>query len=73
MKRRLLVAAVTLGVAACAQSAPDTEAPAADTLTRRQKDSIISTLPIPGASKIGDALKAVDRANARVQQYDTMR
>jgi hypothetical protein len=73
MKRRLLVAAVVLGVAACGQSASRADAPAADTLTRRQKDSIISTLPIPGASKIGDALRAVDRANARVQQYDTMR
>ena len=75
MKRRLLVAAVVLGVAACGQGAPEAAggAPATDTLTRRQKDSIISTLPIPGASKISEAQKAVDRANARVQQHDTIR
>lgn len=75
MKRRLVVLAAVLGVWACGRSTPEAEAPAAaaDTLTRRQKDSIVSTLPIPGASRIGDAQKAVDRANARVQQHDTIR
>lgn len=80
MKRCVLVAAVLLGVAACGEGASNADAPpaagargTADTLTRRQKDSIISTLPIPGASKIGEAQKAVDRANARVQQHDTIR
>lgn len=82
MKRRLLVATVVLGVAACGHGTSKAEAPpsgaagappAADTLTRRQKDSIISTLPIPGASKISEAQRAVDRANARVQQHDTIR
>jgi hypothetical protein len=73
MKRRLMVATVVLGVAACGQSAPKADGPAADTLTRRQRDSIVSTLPIPGAFGVGAAQRAVDRANARVQQFDTMR
>jgi ABC-type glycerol-3-phosphate transport system substrate-binding protein len=73
MKRRLVVLAAALGVWACGQGTPQADAPAADTLTRRQKDSIVSTLPIPGASRIGDAQKAVDRANARAQQHDTIR
>lgn len=74
MRRLLLVAAATLGVWACAQGAGDAGGQtAADTLTRRQKDSIVSTLPIPGASGVGDARRAVDRANARVQQHDTIR
>ena len=73
MKRRLLLAAAVLGVVACGQSASKADAPAADTLTRRQKDSIISTLPIPGAFGVGAARKAVDQANARVQQHDTIR
>lgn len=73
MKRRLVVLAAVLGIWACGRTAQKADAPAADTLTRRQKDSIVSTLPIPGASKIGDAQKAVDKANARVQQFDTMR
>ncbi|HSW30359.1 MAG TPA: hypothetical protein VLH75_12820 [Longimicrobiales bacterium] len=73
MKRRLLVTLAVLGVAACGQNTSKADAPAADTLTRRQKDSIISTLPIPGASGVGAARKAVDQANARVQQHDTTR
>ncbi len=74
MKRRLLVAVAALGVAACGQDAkPEAAAVDRDTLTRRQKDSIVSTLPIPGASGVGDALEAVDRANARARQHDTIR
>ena len=73
MKRRLIVAAAVLGVWACGQSAETSNATAADTLTRRQKDSIVSTLPIPGAKGVGAAQTAVDRANARVQQHDTIR
>jgi ABC-type glycerol-3-phosphate transport system substrate-binding protein len=74
MKRRVLVALAVLGVAACGQGAtPEAAAVDRDTLTRRQKDSIVSTLPIPGASGVGNALKAVDKANARVQQHDTIR
>jgi hypothetical protein len=74
MRRRLLVAATVLAVAACGQGArPEAAAADRDTLTRRQKDSLVSTLPIPGASKVGDAMEAVDRANARVRQHDTIR
>lgn len=76
MKRRLvLAAAAMLGVWACGQGAgEEAEQPqATDTLTRREKDSIISTLPIPGAGKIMDARRAVDQANERVRQHDTIR
>jgi len=75
MKRRIvLAAAAMLGVWACGQGAGEAEqAQATDTLTRREKDSIISTLPIPGAGKIMDARRAVDKANERVQQHDTIR
>jgi len=82
MERRVLVAAVVLGVAACGQGAAKADAPpaeaagarpVADTLTRRQKDSIISTLPIPGASKIGDAQRAADKINARTRALDSIR
>jgi hypothetical protein len=73
VKRPLVVLAAVLGVWACGQSTPKADSAAPDSVTRRQLDSIISTLPIPGASKIMDAQRAVDRANARVQQFDTMR
>ncbi len=76
MKRGWIVAAVLLGVwacgSACGSSAGGTQS-AADTLTRRQKDSLISTMPIPGASGVGRALDAVDQAAARAAAHDTIR
>ncbi len=45
---------------------------ARDTLTRRQKDSIISTLPVPGAGAVGKALDAADAAKARAERLDTI-
>jgi hypothetical protein len=74
MKRLLIVMVALLGVWACGADEGGSDAAAAtDTLTRRQKDSIVSNLPIPGASGISGALEAVDRANARVEQHDTIR
>lgn len=73
MKRVAIVALVCLGVAACGQGPGEADATAAtDTLTRRQKDSIISTIPLPGAGAIGGAQRAVDQANARVLAHDTI-
>lgn len=73
MKRIFLVAVALLGVYACAKSgAPDQQGNAFDTLSRRQKDSIIGTMPIPGASKIGDAQKAADKINEQGQVFDTV-
>lgn len=45
---------------------------AQDTLTRRQKDSIVSTLPVPGAGAVGKAMEAADAARARAEQHDTI-
>lgn len=74
MKRLLMVAAAVLSVSACGAGEGESDAAAAtDTLTRRQKDSIVSNLPIPGAHGVAGAMEAVDRANARVQQHDTIR
>ncbi|MFC1660313.1 hypothetical protein ACFL3S_02455 [Gemmatimonadota bacterium] len=44
----------------------------ADSLTQRQKDSIASTLPVPGAGAIQKALDASDAARERAQQHDTL-
>ena len=43
-----------------------------DTLTQRQKDSIVSTLPVPGAEAVGRALDAADAARKRAQEHDTI-
>ncbi len=79
--RRILsfsVVAVLLVMAPLACGSGDSKAAGdaaadTDTLTRRQKDSLLSTLPVPGAGRIGDAQRATDRANARVRQHDTIR
>lgn len=72
MKRAAIVAAAVLGVWACGSSAGDAQS-AADTLTRRQKDSLIATMPVPGAGAVGRALDAADRAAARTEAHDTVR
>ena len=45
---------------------------AADTLTRRQKDEIISTLPVPGARGVGRALEVSDLAADRANRHDSL-
>ncbi len=45
---------------------------AARTLTRRQKDSIIATLPIPGAKGVGKALDALEKSNVRAAEHDSL-
>ncbi len=45
---------------------------AADTLTRRQKNEILSTIPYPGARAVGGALRASDLASARARVHDSI-
>ena len=45
---------------------------ALDTLTRRQKDSLISTMPIPGAGAVGKALSVTDSVKARAERIDSI-
>lgn len=71
MKRALVVAAAMLGAWACGQSAGEA-ANDADTLTRRQKDSIIATLPIPGSRGVGRALDAQDASRERAAALDSI-
>lgn len=75
MIRRLLACLALAAVpclVACGPGEADGTA-AADTLTRAQKDSIVSELPIPGAGGVGAALRARDAANARTEGHDTIR
>lgn len=73
MKRLLITAAAMLAVAACGQGTEGGAATDADTLTRRQKDSIIANSPLPGAGGVGKAMEAVDQANERTRALDTIR
>ena len=71
MKRWLMTSVALVAVWGCGEREAQYQT-AVDTLTRRQKDSLISTMPIPGASGVGRALNAVDRANARTLTHDTI-
>jgi len=74
MKRALIVTAAVLGVWACGGTSRAEEYQAAvDTLTRGQKDSLIATMPVPGARAVGRALEAAERVNARVEAHDSIR
>jgi hypothetical protein len=48
------------------------DASAADTLTRRQKNEIIRTLPVPGARGVGRALDVSDLLRDRAQRHDSL-
>lgn len=67
----LCVAAATLSVWACGQGAGDAQT-AVDTLTRRQKDSLISEMPVPGAGAVGRALDAQDLSRQRAAALDSI-
>ena len=43
-----------------------------DTMTQRQKDSVLGTTKIPGASNIPKAQRAADSLNARARALDTI-
>jgi len=43
-----------------------------DTLTQRQKDSILAGSRIPGASGVGKAMRVADSTSARVRASDTI-
>jgi hypothetical protein len=43
-----------------------------DTLTQRQKDSILANSKIPGARGVGSAMRAADSTNAKVLRVDTV-
>jgi len=45
---------------------------ARDTLTERQKDSILANSKIPNARAVGSAMRAADSTSARVRQGDSV-
>lgn len=71
MKRIFVSLLTALVVSACGEADADART-AADTLTRAQKDSIVSRMPIPGARGVRGAMKARDQANERTLTHDTL-
>jgi hypothetical protein len=66
MKRLLLV----LVVVGC--SAGDTAVNDRDTMSQRQRDSVLAQSGIPGAAGVGKALNAADSVRARNAQLDSL-
>ena len=66
------LAALTILSIGCSGGGNANTSSAADTLTRRQKDDIIRTLPIPGARGVGRALDAADQLADRAERHDSL-
>ena len=73
-RRSSVVAAcgVLLIIGACGGKSDDARKAAADSLSERQRDSILAKSSIPGASAVGRAMTAADSTSARVQASDTV-
>ena len=67
---RLFCAVLLLVAAACASN--DTQANRRDTMTQRQKDSVLGQSGLPGAQGVTKALRASDSAKARQAQMDSI-
>jgi len=59
-------------VSGCTGGGQENQTVDRDTLTRRQKDSIVSEMPLPGAGAVGRAMDAADAARARALAHDTI-
>lgn len=68
MKFRFLVVVAVL--TACGTGNSDQTA--RDTLTQRQKDSILANSKIPNARAVGNAMRAADSVNVRVLRADSL-
>ena len=66
--RRLSLLLIALAAASCAKPANDHSPP----LTERQRDSILATEPLPGASVVGRALAVSDSAARRAARMDSL-
>jgi hypothetical protein len=71
MRARVLTLALAL-IAACSGGKSGKSAADGDSLTERQRDSILAQSRIPGASGVGRAMRAADSASARIRATDSV-
>ena len=69
---RLLTVCAALAIVACGTK-QDTAANNRDTMTRRQKDSVLAQSGLPGAKGVGMALKVADSLKAKQARLDTIK
>jgi hypothetical protein len=71
MAPRVRLAGALFLVAGLACAREDTSANRRDTMTQRQRDSVLAQSGLPGAHGVGKALTAADSAKARQAQLDS--
>lgn len=78
MSRTSRILALSLGasclvltLAACPNGGSNADSPA-DTMTQRQKDSIVGESSLPGAGGVKDMIEASDRQKARADRLDSL-
>jgi len=69
---RSILCLVVLLLAACTSGKSAKSAAQGDSLTERQRDSILAQSRIPGASGVGRAMRAADSASARIRATDSV-
>ncbi len=67
MKSAVTIAIVLLTACGTGKSDQST-----DTLTQRQKDSILANSKLPNARAVGNAMRAADSVNVRVLRADSL-
>jgi hypothetical protein len=72
MKRQAAALLLASSLLACAKGKSDS-ALQRDSLTQRQRDSVVANSKLPGAGAVKGALNASDAATARQQALDTIR
>ncbi len=71
--RPTIVTLLVLSLAGCGGGEnSDQQAVNRDTLTQRQKDSILAKSSIPGASNVGRAMRAADSTSAGAHRADSV-
>jgi len=71
--RKWYLLALPLALAACPGSeSKNASSGTTDTLTQRQRDSILATSRIPGAPGVGAAMRAADATTAKVRAGDSV-
>jgi hypothetical protein len=73
MRTRALSTILALLLAACSGAPPrKTGAAAGDSLTERQRDSILAQSKIPGARAVGKAMRVADSTSAGIRAADSI-
>lgn len=66
---RLFSCVVVIALTACGTGKSDQST---DTLTQRQRDSILANSKLPNARAVGNAMRAADSVNVRVLRADSL-